>query len=202
MITVFTNGVFDIVHSGHIRLLKYARSLGDKLIVGINSDWSTQRLKGPTRPIFNEQQRRQLLEELKCVDEVVIFQSDTPDTLIKSIAPGVLIKGPEAANANIPGAEYVKSYGGKVIIPDWEVAVSTTSIIERVLVKNDHPLPIACEIKIDSKGDVMLENCSLMFNKLPDGYRPVLCYNGRRVIKSWDCQISHVQPSDKNGCSA
>lgn len=201
MITVFTNGVFDIVHSGHIRLLKYARSLGDKLIVGINSDWSTQRLKGPTRPIFNEQQRRQLLEELKCVDEVVIFQSDTPDTLIKSIAPGILIKGPEAANANIPGAEYVKSYGGLVIIPDWEVAVSTTSIIKRVLIETDHPLPHNCDIVVDIP-DFDIVKANIAFNKAPDGIRPVLYYNGKRVVQYWDCAIQHSQPPDKNGCSA
>lgn len=132
MTIVFTNGVFDIIHGGHISLLKYARSLGDCLMIGINSDSSVKRLKGPTRPIQHESTRFAILKELRCVDEVILFYEDTPEKLIQSIKPNVLVKGPEANNLAIPGADFVLSMGGKVITPDWPITESTTKIISKI----------------------------------------------------------------------
>lgn len=132
MILVFTNGVFDIIHSGHIRLLKYARSLGDRLVVGINSDASVRRIKCSTRPIQDQNTRRAILEEMRCVDEVHIFNKDTPETLIHALRPDILVKGPQELGKEIPGAKFVLSYGGKVIVPDWPISESTSQIIERI----------------------------------------------------------------------
>lgn len=129
---VFTNGCFDILHYGHIRLLEYAKSLGDELIVAINSDASVQRLKGCDRPIIPFKQRLLTLRALRCVDFVCGFEDDTPLKLIEEIHPHILVKGPEAINAPIPGADFVRSYGGEVIVPSWEVDISTTSILKRL----------------------------------------------------------------------
>lgn len=203
MITVFTNGVFDILHSEHLQFLEYAKSLGDTLIVAINSDASTKRLKGLTRPIFTADQRMKLLMGLRCVDVVHIFNEDTPEQLIQLIRPDILIKGPEAANAEIPGAKFVESIGGKVITPNWTVTESTTKIIRRVLTHTDYPLPLVCEVNVkDRILDIKIEDYSLMFNKQPDGIRPVLYYKGKRVIEEWMCRINHDNPADKEGCSA
>ena len=90
---VFTNGCFDIIHRGHIELLKYAKSCGDKLIVGLNSDESVKNLKGPTRPIQSQEDRKSILEAIRWVDEVVIFEEETPINLIKSISPNIIVKG-------------------------------------------------------------------------------------------------------------
>ena len=133
---VFTNGVFDILHVGHIRLLEYAKSFGDLLIVGINSDDSTRRLKGNTRPIQNEKDRYEILSALEAIDRVIIFEEDTPEILIKYFRPEVLIKGPEEKEKIIPGADFVKSYGGEIIIPDWELTHSTTKIINKIRLLN------------------------------------------------------------------
>lgn len=127
---VFTNGVFDILHSGHIRLLQYARSLGDHLIVAINSDESATRLK--RYPVQDQFSRQMILQELRCVDEVVIFYQDTPEYLIQQIRPNVLIKGPDCLNKVVPGAEFIQSIGGEIIIPDWLKDQSTTQIIEKI----------------------------------------------------------------------
>lgn len=127
---VFTNGCFDIFHAGHLRLLKYAKSLGGILIVGINSDDSIKRIKGDDRPIISQNDRLNLLKELRCVDHVEIFDEDTPERLLREVCPDILVKGPEAKNAPIPGADFVKSYGGEVIVPDWPVEISTTRILE------------------------------------------------------------------------
>lgn len=132
MILVFTNGCFDIIHSEHIRLLKYARSLGDRLVVGINSDDSVQRIKGPNRPIQSVITRTVILEELRCIDQVCIFSDKTPERLIKFIKPDILVKGPGEKGKDIPGAEFVKSYGGRVIIPDWPINESTSRILEKL----------------------------------------------------------------------
>lgn len=130
---VFTNGCFDILHGGHISFLRYARSLGDSLIVGLNSDESIRRIKGPTRPIQNQITRSKILLELKSVSNVILFNEDTPEELIKYIKPDILVKGPEAAKTIIPGAGFVKSYGGKVIVPSWNICESTTAIIQKIL---------------------------------------------------------------------
>ncbi len=202
MTTVFTNGVFDIIHSGHVSLLSYAKSQGDKLIVGINSDESAKRMKGPTRPIFTQEQRKNILQSFRFVDEVRIFEEDTPELLIREINPGILVKGPEAIKENIPGAEFVIENKGKVLIPDLVVDVSTTHIIKQVLVNNCCNLSWMCEISIGGL-PVDLARCSISFYKPgPDGWRPVLYYKGQRVIEAWSVHLSHNQPKDIHGRSA
>lgn len=206
MTTVFTNGIFDIIHYGHVRLLQYAKSLGDFLVVGINSDYSAERLKGPTRPIFNLEERKEVLLGLKCVDSVWVFYQDTPEELIKEVRPDILVKGPEAAGLEIPGASYVRGYGGQVITPDWKVESSTSRIIKSVLTDCAQPLPTQCRLDLEcsegAKTVQDLENFSLMFNKQPDGYRPVLYKEGKRVTNSFVLSLQYYQPKDKQGCSA
>ena len=132
MIKVFTNGCFDLLHAGHVRLLKYARSFGDELIVGLNSDDSVRRLKGPGRPIISVMDRLTMLEALECVDKVFVFDDDTPDALICEVEPDVLVKGPQPPGIEVPGAKWVLARGGKVIIPSWMLGISTTQICERI----------------------------------------------------------------------
>jgi rfaE bifunctional protein nucleotidyltransferase chain/domain len=117
---------------GHLRLLQFARSLGDQLIVGINSDESARRLKGPGRPVMPLMERMFALHAVRWVDVVLMFDEDTPEQLIRIVRPDVLVKGPEAAGTEIPGAEFVKLYGGRVVVPDWQVEHSTTAIIEKI----------------------------------------------------------------------
>ena len=129
MTIVFTNGCFDILHIGHIKLLRYCQSLGDRLVVGLNSDSSVKRIKGKNRPINNQQIRKEMLE-LFGVDKVVIFNDDTPLLLIEKIKPAVLVKGIEWKN-NIVGQEFVESYGGKVKFYTHKCNCSTTNIISK-----------------------------------------------------------------------
>ncbi len=111
---VFTNGVFDILHRGHVDYLARARAYGDVLIVGLNNDKSVRRLKGKTRPLQSQRDRAAILSALRSVDYVVFFGEDTPDKLIRQIRPEVLVKGADYKTAEIVGAEFVKSYGGTV----------------------------------------------------------------------------------------
>ncbi len=129
---IFTNGCFDIIHRGHITYLKAAKELGDFLIVGLNSDNSVKRLKGQTRPVNNEKDRALILENLKPVDAVVIFNEDTPIKLIENIKPDFLVKGGDWKNDEIVGADFVKSYGGNVITIKYVDNYSTTSLINRL----------------------------------------------------------------------
>ena len=129
---VFTNGVFDLLHEGHIASLTQAASLGDILIVGINSDDSVKKLKGPSRPINNEYTRTLLLSQMLIVDAVVIFNEDTPLELIKSIMPDILVKGGDYTIDKIAGAKEVIANGGKVVLADIIDGVSTSSIIEKM----------------------------------------------------------------------
>ncbi|MDQ3393344.1 MAG: D-glycero-beta-D-manno-heptose 1-phosphate adenylyltransferase [Bacteroidota bacterium] len=129
---VFTNGCFDIIHLGHVDYLEKARRKGDKLIVGINSDASVQRLKGPDRPIVTEASRKAVLACLMFVDAVVVFDEDTPLHLIKEIQPDILIKGNDYSVKNIVGAEFVMGNGGKVLTIDLVPGFSTSSIIEKI----------------------------------------------------------------------
>lgn len=111
---VFTNGVFDIIHRGHVEYLAAAKSLGDVLIIGLNSDASVRRIKGKNRPINNQSDRAAVLLALRAVDNVVIFGEDTPEKLIKQIKPDLLIKGADYKLTEIVGAEFVKACGGEV----------------------------------------------------------------------------------------
>ena len=132
MKVVFTNGVFDLLHVGHIRLLHFARLQGDWLLVAINSDASVRRIKGPSRPIIPAEQRAEMLFALRCVDDVQIFEDDTPEPLIRRLRPDVLVKGPGCQRTTIPGADLVESWGGRVVVPDWPIQHSTTAIVNQM----------------------------------------------------------------------
>jgi D-beta-D-heptose 7-phosphate kinase/D-beta-D-heptose 1-phosphate adenosyltransferase len=130
---VFTNGVFDILHPGHTRYLRDARSLGDRLIVGINSDRSARSLgKAPGRPINPEAERAEVLAALACVDAVVVFDEDTPHEIIAAIQPDILVKGADWAADAIVGRDIVEGRGGQVVRIPLAEGYSTTAIIERI----------------------------------------------------------------------
>jgi rfaE bifunctional protein nucleotidyltransferase chain/domain len=129
---VFTNGCYDLLHPGHIRLLEQARSLGDVLILALNSDASTRRAKGPSRPLIAERERAELASALEAVDAVVLFDEDTPRDLIASVLPDVLVKGADWSHF-VAGREEVEAAGGKVLTIALEPGYSTTNIVERLL---------------------------------------------------------------------
>jgi D-beta-D-heptose 7-phosphate kinase/D-beta-D-heptose 1-phosphate adenosyltransferase len=129
---VFTNGCFDILHAGHIRLLHAAAAEGQRLVVGLNSDSSVRRIKGMNRPILPEQDRAALLAALGCVDMVVIFEEDTPLSLIKALRPHVLVKGADYTREAVVGHELVEGWGGRVVLTPLIENLSTTGIVERV----------------------------------------------------------------------
>ena len=129
---VFTNGCFDIIHAGHIHLLKQAKSMGAKLIVGLNSDLSVSRLKGPSRPINNQADRLLVLNSIRYVDQVIIFDEDDPMDLIMKINPNVLVKGSDYNKKNIIGADFVIANGGSVKIVDLIDGKSSSDIIKRL----------------------------------------------------------------------
>ena len=128
---VFTNGCFDILHRGHTQYLAFARAQGDALVVGLNSDASVRRAKGPTRPVNNEQDRAFVLGSLRAVDYVVIFDEDEPRDLISQILPDVLVKGKDWAHY-VSGRDIVEAHGGKVVLADKVEGKSTTATIERL----------------------------------------------------------------------
>ena len=130
---VFTNGCFDIVHVGHVRYLAEARSQGDMLIVGLNSDGSTRTIKGDKRPIVRQDHRAEVLASLACVDYVVLFEEPDPLRLIQTLKPDVLVKGEDWAADAIIGAEDVKSRGGKIVRISFVEETSTTAIIQTIL---------------------------------------------------------------------
>jgi D-glycero-beta-D-manno-heptose 1-phosphate adenylyltransferase len=129
---VFTNGVFDLLHPGHVRYLQQARALGDALIVGVNSDRSVRALKGPTRPITTEDERAEMIAALACVDAAVVFDEDTPWQLIAALQPDVLVKGADWAEDAIVGRDVVEARGGRVVRVPIESGYATTSIIDRI----------------------------------------------------------------------
>ncbi len=131
-IIVFTNGVFDILHAGHVTYLKQARALGTTLIVGVNTDDSVQRLKGKDRPVNSLQDRLLVLSELRSVDHVVPFAADTPIEVITALMPNVLVKGGDYTRDTVVGADVVENSGGRVVIIPLLEGRSTTSIINRV----------------------------------------------------------------------
>ncbi len=129
---VFTNGVFDILHVGHVRYLSKARKLGDALVVAINSDRSVRELKGPSRPVVGEGERAEMLAALRCVDFVVVFDDISPRNLIASLSPDVLVKGGDYTPEQIHGREEVEAAGGIVVALPFIEGASTTSIIRRI----------------------------------------------------------------------
>ena len=130
---VFTNGVFDLLHVGHLRYLTYARALGNTLVVGVNSDASVRRLgKGDDRPVTPEHERAELLAGLSCVDAVVIFNEDTPARTVEQLQPDVLVKGADWEGRDIPGRDSVERRGGRVVFAPFEAGYSTTRILDTI----------------------------------------------------------------------
>ena len=130
---VFTNGVFDLIHSGHVDYLSKAKKLGDVLIVGLNSDDSVKRIKGDKRPILNQEERAFILSNIKPVDYVVVFEEDTPANLISEIIPDILVKGADWAVEKIVGKDIVEKNGGKVLNIEFVNDQSTSRIIELIV---------------------------------------------------------------------
>jgi len=130
---VFTNGCFDILHSGHVDYLSKARQLGDYLLVGLNSDISVKNIKGEKRPIINEIERATLLDSLKCVDYVTFFDQDTPEQLISNLIPDILVKGADWDLDKIVGREVVEANGGKVQTIQFSCNQSTSNIINLII---------------------------------------------------------------------
>ena len=131
-LVVFTNGVFDLLHPGHIRYLQDARRLGSLLIVGVNSDRSVRAIKEPGRPLNPEDERAEVLLSLECVDAVVVFDEDNPYRLIEAIQPDVLVKGADWGPTEIIGRDVVEARGGRVVRIDLAPGYSTTELIRRV----------------------------------------------------------------------
>jgi len=129
---VFTNGVFDLLHPGHLDVLRGARERGDALVVGLNSDESVRRLKGPDRPVRSEAERAYVLAGLETVDAVAIFGQDTPLELVKFLRPDVIVKGGDYSPDTVVGAAEVRGWGGECVIIPLTPGQSTTSIIERL----------------------------------------------------------------------
>lgn len=130
---VFTNGCFDLLHPGHIDYLAKARHLGDRLIIGLNSDESVSKLKGPKRPVNNEKERAILLASMSFIDAVIIFSEDTPLRLISEIIPDVLVKGGDYSIDTVVGADIVENHGGKVIILPFLEGYSSSNMINKIL---------------------------------------------------------------------
>lgn len=133
---VFTNGCFDILHLGHVDYLEKAAGLGDRLVIGLNTDDSVSRFKGPERPIQDQNSRARILSSLQFVDMVILFNEDTPLELISSLIPDVLVKGSDYLAENIVGAEVVKKSGGEVKTIDFVSGYSTSRIIEKIKKNN------------------------------------------------------------------
>ena len=129
---VFTNGCFDILHAGHVNYLSKAKSLGDVLVIGLNSDSSVKKLKGKTRPVVSQKNRALLLAALEVVDFVVVFNEPTPAKLIKAVKPDILVKGGDWKKEEIVGAEFVESYGGKVKSLAYIKGLSTRDLIAKI----------------------------------------------------------------------
>ncbi|MFC2172725.1 D-glycero-beta-D-manno-heptose 1-phosphate adenylyltransferase [Acidobacteriota bacterium] len=129
---VFTNGCFDIIHAGHVRMLEDAKKLGDVLFVGLNSDASVKRIKDPSRPVFPEDERAEVLSALSPVDYVVIFEEDTPFEIISEVRPQILTKGGDWDADKIVGRDIVEASGGKVVRIPYREGLSTSAIIEKI----------------------------------------------------------------------
>jgi len=129
---VLTNGVFDLLHRGHVASLEAARSLGDRLVVAVNSDASTRRLKGSPRPFQPEADRAGILSSIRFVDVVIVFEEDTPEDLIAELLPDILVKGADYAEDQIAGAEAVRKAGGEVVLVDLEPGLSSSELVRRI----------------------------------------------------------------------
>ena len=134
---VFTNGCFDIIHAGHVQYLAQARQLGDLLVIGLNTDESVQRLKGPLRPICPEEDRAIVLAALACVDYVTLFDEETPKELIEELRPHILVKGKDYEGKEVVGRETVEACGGKVVLMPLVEGRGTSNVIAKILSIHD-----------------------------------------------------------------
>jgi len=132
-LVVFTNGVFDLMHVGHARLLKKAKSHGDILVVGINSDLSVKQIKGPNRPIIGEADRADLVASLAVVDYVILFSESTPEAIIRELKPDIHVKGGDWGDKPLPEKKIVESYGGKVLMIPSGSDITTTNLIKKIM---------------------------------------------------------------------
>lgn len=130
---VFTNGCFDLLHPGHVRYLADAKSMGDRLVIGVNADASVRQIKGKHRPIQDERSRMEILASLHASDAIILFEEETPELLIQSIRPDVLVKGGDWEIEKIVGASFVKSYGGAVYSIPFHDGYSTTNLEQKIL---------------------------------------------------------------------
>lgn len=130
---VFTNGCFDLIHPGHIKLLKQAKKYGDILFLGINSDKSIKKIKGLSRPVMKEKERITVLSAIEYIDLIAVFNEPTPIKVIEKIRPDALVKGSDWPKSEIVGKEFVESYGGKVFTVKLKPGISTSSLIKRIL---------------------------------------------------------------------
>jgi len=133
---VFTNGCFDLVHVGHVRYLEEAKSLGEILVVALNSDRSATQLKGPSRPINTQQERAEVLAALACVDYVTIFDEPDPHRIISVLKPNVLVKGGDWTRETTVGRDIVEGAGGKVVVIPYVEGISTTGLIDRIVTRS------------------------------------------------------------------
>ena len=216
MITVFTNGCFDIIHPGHVDLLKRARSLGDRLVVGINSDRSVRNIKGAGRPVFKEEGRRQILLSLESVDEVFIFDEQTPEALIKKISPDILVKGGDWKPEEIIGSDFVRSRGGKVFALPFIEDYSTTGVIDSLSSKNDSTAAdtrtgiVAASMRehVDTILS-LLESCEdnirscgeLIINTFVNGKKLFVCGNGGSAADAQHIAAEFVGRYEAERCS-
>jgi len=134
-IRVFTCGCFDLLHGGHVRLLQWARRCGDELVVGLNSDESVRHIKGPQRPIVGQEERREILLALECVDSVEVFDGRDACPLITKLRPDILVKGPECRRHPFPEAAAIEEVGGRLLMPEWLTDESTSGTIATILAR-------------------------------------------------------------------
>lgn len=176
--TVFTNGCFEILHPGHIYCLNEAKKLGDKLIVGLNSDSSFRKVKGRD-PIILEQNRKYTLENLKCVDEVIVFNESRPDNLIKKIKPNILVKGGDWRGRLEKEEEILKEFSGKIHIIDRISNLSTSNIIEKVLnLKTQFSKHISTIYQLNSQNKEIEEMFQIILSAIKNGSMIFICGNG------------------------
>ncbi|MEO7659301.1 MAG: D-glycero-beta-D-manno-heptose 1-phosphate adenylyltransferase, partial [Pyrinomonadaceae bacterium] len=189
---VFTNGCFDILHAGHVDILQQAKKFGSKLIVGINSDRSVRAIKGPDRPIQDQEARKAVLEGLASVDEVIIFDELTPEQLIKQLKPDVLVKGGDWQTGEIIGADFVESYGGKVYSLPLVPGFSSSDIVARI--KSDENPEVRADDSVIERSlsqhvdvirsaaavcqDSIAECAELILKTFQSGKKVLLCGNG------------------------
>lgn len=198
---VFTNGCFDLIHPGHIDLLERAKELGTKLVVGLNSDRSVRAIKGAERPIQSQEERKKILESLKPVDEVIVFDEPTPENLIKKIKPGVLVKGGDWKINEIIGADFVLNSGGEVRSLSLKKGYSSSNIVEKIKsgagnkkIKPENKKPKDLEDELienslrehmevfqtilqNHKNDI-LEGAETIFKTIENGGKILICGNG------------------------